>query len=129
MAQKHCPRCKVRVHPKKDKSLNKWQYSKRKKVSYVCTACEAELIAKGKKLPPVYTESAERMLPANNGVYIPPKVNRRRKPKLCPLCKEVTFLIGVAVYPDKQKPLVCSKPCKRKYIREQEDYATSGTSG
>lgn len=125
MATKKCPRCRVNVHPRIDKSVSRWEWSKRKPSSYVCLACEAELLAKTHKVPgekahTVYTESNLRVIHTQQPPLKVKIKSIRRKKKLCIQCNEVWFLIGVTVYPDQQQPLVCSKPCRRKYRKEHE---------
>ena len=125
MTTRVCPRCYVSVHPRKDKSRVSWKWSKKLPRSHVCLSCEAELIAHEQKLPgqkvhALYTESQERPAPriGRKPIDIPLKKVKRKK-KLCVQCHEVWFLIGICVYPDRQRPLVCSKKCKRAYLKEQ----------
>lgn len=126
MSTKQCPRCEIDVHPVKDKSRVRWKWSKKKHATYVCLACESELVALEQKLPgekvhTIYTESQVRPVVVANILKRDMAALKRvtRKKKLCPQCHEVWFLIGVCVYPDRQRPLVCSKKCKRAYLKEK----------
>lgn len=126
MATRKCPRCRIKVDSVKDKGKYRWKWSKRKPMAYVCHACECELIAKEKGTVVNYTHNQELYSPVysfNIDTKVLKKV--RRKKKLCPQCHEVTFLIGVCVYGDQPRLLVCSNRCKLQYRKAERKKASA----
>lgn len=127
MATKYCPRCDTRVNNKKDKSMYRWKWSTKHPPTYVCLSCEAELLAKPLKTTVVYTEAVSKYAPIQIYLKIDAPLKKiKRKKKLCPQCKDCTFLIGVLVYSDHPRgPLVCSNKCKLRYRKAEREEAVA----